>query len=110
MDGTFANVLEYTTKPFEEVKTEAHVKYVDLQYVCKGKERVIYSDKGEYAPINEYNDIKDVIHYAPSSYTEHILNSGYFGIMYPNDLHQCVAVTDPTPLKKIVVKIPVGKI
>ena len=108
--GTFANVLEYSTKVFETVKMEAHVKYLDLQYMVSGVEKVLYEDKGDNAPINEYNEVKDVIHYSPNSYTEHLLEEGYFAIMFPNDLHQCVCKDVPQNIKKIVVKIPVDAI
>ena len=108
--GTFANVLEYSTKVFETVKMEAHIKYLDLQYMVSGVEKVLYQDKGDNSPINEYNDVKDVIHYSPNTYTEHLLEEGYFGIMFPNDLHQCVCKDTPLAIKKIVVKIPVDAI
>ena len=110
LDGTFANVLEYTTKPFEAVKMEAHRKYLDLQYVVRGEEAVLKQDLADNQPINEYNEVKDVIHYSPKSYDKALLLEGTFGIMFPEDLHQCIAVTSPSPLKKVVVKIPVGTI
>lgn len=108
LDGTFANVLEYTTKAFETVKMEAHRKYLDLQYVVSGEEAVLKQDLDDNAPINEYNDVKDVVHYSPKSYDKALLLEGMFGIMFPEDLHQCIAVSSPAPIKKVVVKIPVG--
>ena len=105
---TFANVLEYQTKPFETVKMEAHRKYLDLQYIVSGEEKVLKQDLDDNAPINEYNEVKDVVHYSPSSFDTTLLLKGTFGIMFPSDLHQCIAVVDPAPLKKVVVKIPVG--
>lgn len=108
LDGTFANVLEYTTKAFETVKMEAHRKYLDLQYVVSGEEAVLKQDLDDNAPINEYNDVKDVVHYSPKSYDKALLLEGTFGIMFPEDLHQCIAVSSPAPIKKVVVKIPVG--
>ena len=108
LDGTFANVLEYTTKPFEAVKMEAHRKYLDLQYIVSGEETVLKQDLDDNEPINEYNEVKDVVHYSPKTYDRALLLEGTFGIMFPEDLHQCIAVTSPAPLKKVVVKIPVG--
>ncbi|MBQ3116437.1 MAG: YhcH/YjgK/YiaL family protein [Clostridia bacterium] len=108
LDGTFANVLEYTTKPFEAVKMEAHRKYLDLQYVVCGEEAVLKQDLADNQPINEYNEVKDVVHYSPKAFDKALLLEGTFGIMFPEDLHQCIAVTAPAPIKKVVVKIPVG--
>ena len=110
LDGTFANVLEYTTKPFEGVKMEAHRKYLDLQYIVSGEEAVLKQDLDDNEPINEYNEVKDVVHYSPKSFDRAILVEGTFGIMFPEDLHQCIATTSPALLKKVVVKIPVGLI
>jgi YhcH/YjgK/YiaL family protein len=110
LDGTFANVLEYQTKPFEAVKMEAHRKYLDLQYIVCGEETVLKQDLDDNQPINEYNDVKDVVHYSPKTFDRALLLEGTFGIMFPEDLHQCIAVTEPAPLKKVVVKIPVGLI
>ena len=106
-DTTFANVLEYQTKVFETVKMEAHVKYVDLQYLVSGTEKVMIENKGNEKPINEYNDVKDVIHYSPAHYEQAVFHEGEFAIMLPNDLHQCVSENAPMNIKKVVVKIPV---
>ena len=109
-DGTFAKVQAYETKPLTEVKMEAHVKYLDLQYIHKGAETVISVDKGENAPITEYNEVKDVVFYSPKEYSSDDLLEGSFAIMFPNDLHQCIAKGSPVALKKVVVKIPVDAI
>ena len=110
LDGTFANVLEYVTKPFETVKMEAHRKYLDLQYVVSGEEAVLKQDLDDNQPINEYNPDKDVVHYSPKTYDKALLLKGTFGIMFPEDLHQCIATVSPAPIKKVGVKIPVGAI
>ncbi len=105
---TYANVLEYVSKPFETVKMEAHRKYIDLQYIVSGEECVLKQELDDNQPINEYNEVKDVVHYSPKTYDKSILPVGAFGLMFPNDLHQCVASLQPAPVKKVVVKIPVG--
>ena len=110
LDGTFAKVQEYDTKPLTEVKMEAHKKYLDLQYIHKGSEIVISKNIENQAPITEYNEVKDVIFYSPSDYAEDKLLEGSFAIMFPEDLHQCIANGEPTALKKVVVKIPVDAI
>ena len=110
LGGTFAKVQEYDTNPLTEVKMEAHKKYLDLQYIHKGSEIVISKNIENQAPITEYNDVKDVIFYSPSDYAKDELLEGSFAIMFPEDLHQCIANGNPVALKKVVVKIPVDAI
>ena len=107
---SFANVLEYQSKAFETVKMEAHRKFLDVQVIISGEEAVLKQDLGSNQAISEYNDVKDVVFYAPKTYDKALLSEGTFGIMFPEDLHQCVAVSAPAPVKKIVFKIPVGLI
>ena len=107
---TYANVLEYTTKTFETVKMEAHRQFVDLQCVINGEEKLLKQDMADNKPITEYNQEKDYAFYAPNTFDSAILSEGTFAILYPNDLHQCVALGNPIDIKKVVVKIPVGLI
>ena len=109
LGGTFAKVQEYETKSLNQVKMEAHVKYLDLQYIHSGSEIVIYKDIEGAIPETEYNDVKDVTFYAPTDYKSDELNAGCFAIMFPNDLHQCIANGAPENVKKVVVKIPVSE-
>ena len=107
---SFANVIDYESKAFESVKMEAHRKFLDVQVIISGEEAVLKQDIGSNQPITEYNDVKDVVFYAPKTFDKALLSEGTFGIMFPEDLHQCVAVTSPIPVRKIVFKIPVGLI
>ncbi len=107
---TFANVLEYTTKPFESVKMEAHKQFLDLQCIICGEEKILKQDLADNKPITEYDESKDRLFYSPKTFDITLLTEGTFGIMYPNDLHQCVAVNSPMDIRKIVIKIPVGLI
>ena len=106
LDGTFANVLEYTTKLFETVKMEAHRKYLDLQYVVSGEEAVLKQDLADNQPINEYNDVKDVEFFTAPWYNTVVLNGTNFALIFPNDLHAGSFVTDESQkVKKFVFKL-----
>ncbi len=107
---TYANVLEYTTKKFETIKMEVHRQFVDLQYVVSGEEKLLKQDIAGNPAITEYDAEKDYAFHAPETFDSAILSEGTFAILYPNDLHQCVALGDPIDIKKVVVKIPVGLI
>lgn len=107
---SYANVLDYTTKPFETIKMEAHRQFVDLQCIISGEEKLLKQDILGVKPITEYNAENDCIFYTPENFDCTILNESSFAILYPNDLHQCVAVDNPIDIRKIVFKIPVGLI
>ena len=104
---TYANVLEYTTKPFETIKMEAHRQFIDLQCVVMGEEKLLKQDICGVDAITEFDTEKDYAFYAPKSFDCAPLTEGTFAILFPQDLHQCVALGDTMDIKKVVVKIPV---
>ena len=107
---SYANVLDYTTKAFETVKMEVHRQYVDLQCVINGEEKLLKQDIAGVDPITEFDVEKDYAFHAPKTFDCAILTEGTFAILYPHDLHQCVAVDNPIDIRKVVFKIPVGLI
>ena len=107
---SFANVLEYQTKTFETVKMEVHRKYLDIQVVISGEETVLKHEISGNTATCEYDEVKDVQFYSPASFDKALLTEGTFGIMFPSDLHQCIATTTPAQIRKIVFKIPVDLI
>ena len=69
IDGknVYANVVEYTTIPWEEAKFEAHEHYTDIQYVIKGTEIITYAPVGEMTVKTPYNPEKDVVFFDNSN-------------------------------------------
>ncbi len=39
-ENSYANIEEYNTKPIENCRFEAHKKYIDIQLLLKGEERL----------------------------------------------------------------------
>lgn len=107
-DNMFAMVQEYQTKPKTECKPEAHVKYVDIQYIVSGKEGIGYGTLSKNNPVKEDKLAeKDIIFYQNvEDETDVVLSSGMYGIYYPSDVHRpkC-AVENSTTVRKVVVKI-----
>src|SRR5574338_1247150 len=58
-DNIFALVNEYKTKDESEGKLEAHKKYVDVQFVAKGKELMGYAPLEIQTVIDPYNEQND---------------------------------------------------
>ncbi|MBR5153148.1 MAG: YhcH/YjgK/YiaL family protein [Clostridia bacterium] len=111
IDGTdaFAIVQEYMAKPEEEGRWEAHRKYIDLQYIVSGKERMDVTAGEPGAVTEDYDQEKDVIFYEDcADVVSAIVAEEGFGIFFPHDIHKPSLAIDgiPVPVKKIVVKLP----
>lgn len=108
-NGVFAIVQEYLTKA--ESVYEAHIKYIDLQYVVSGEEYIYVSDINEALEcVASYDENKDIIFFQNTqSCTKVKLEKDTFVILFPNDAHKpCMSVCEyPSEVRKIVVKIPV---
>lgn len=109
IDGklVYANVMSYTTLPWEDAKYEAHEDYTDIQYMIKGRETLTYAPIDALNPTGPYNPEKDVILYDNSNPGLKITASDdEFLIFNPWDGHKPKAMADaPCEVKKVVVKI-----
>ena len=104
-EGVFAFVQSYDTKPEEACKIEAHKKYIDIQFVIKGRElfgvadlstQTLYEDKFEEKDVAFYHGDVDIL----------TLTDGDFVIVFPDDAHR-PQQGDGSHVEKIVVKVPV---
>jgi YhcH/YjgK/YiaL family protein len=108
LDGKilYINSQEYNSKLPDQGKWEAHRRYIDLQYIVSGTERI------GYAPLRrltagEYNPEKDFLSLTGSGDFV-TLSAGDFMLLFPEDAHMPgMAVKDPVPVKKVVVKIAI---
>ena len=106
-NGTYANIEEYTTK--DSSHFEAHRKYIDIQYLAKGKEyiRVTPMDSTNQNTVQAYVAEKDIEFFDKADYTEHLLDGSNFMVLFPKDGHMpCMKVDTNEVVRKIVVKIP----
>lgn len=106
-DNIFALVNEYNTKDESEGKLEAHKKYIDVQFVAKGRELMGYAPLENQKIINEYNEQNDIIFFeGEKSFIK--VEEGMFAIFFPNDLHMPgINVEKSEFVKKIVLKVKV---
>lgn len=109
IDGknVYANVMSYTTVPWEEAKFEAHEDYTDIQYVISGKEALTYAPTDALKVKVPYNPDKDVVFYDDSNPgLQVVAHAGEFLIFNPWDGHKPKAMAgEPCEVKKVVVKI-----
>ena len=105
----FANVQSLSTKPIEEKKWEVHRKYIDIQLVISGKEKMGYGILDDFSEITvPYSDEKDVEFLDGKEFNFVDVKEGNFVIFYPQDVHApMLAVEKPMNIKKVIVKIAV---
>jgi biofilm protein TabA len=103
-DRLFALVQEYTTRPANECVWEAHRKYIDVQYVVRGVERMGHAPLARMVVRTPYDPERDVTLFERGDAFVTV-NEGAFAIFGPDDVHSpCVAANDPAPVRKVVVK------
>lgn len=107
-DELYYMVQEYETKYPEQARYEAHEKYVDIQYIVKGVERMEFAETSKLKVTEKYNPEKDVKFLEePKVIDASIVEEGDYRIFYPEDAHRpglCVNNT-PAKVKKILAKI-----
>ena len=110
-DNVYAMVQAYDTKPSETGVFEAHERYIDLQYVVSGVEKIEFLDITKATVRTPYDAAKDAAFYENSDRAGvAVLEAGDYGIFFPHDTHKPGRMFGqiPTPVKKIVAKIKVG--
>ena len=107
IDGAniFAIVNEYDTVDASTEQMESHKKYIDLQYVIKGKERIDVTNAGTATVIKPYDATKDVANYTATG-TSYTAEPGVFFLFFPQDAHRPnIKVPGYDTVKKLVIKI-----
>lgn len=104
-ENIFALVQTYNTKPFSAGKWEAHKKYIDVQYIVSGKEKMGFTETTKVIIMEEYDEEKDcAIYKGEGNFL--IADEGHFAIFFPSDVHMPgMAINIPKEVKKVVVKV-----
>ena len=106
-DRLFALVQEYETRLPADCVWEAHQRYVDVQYVVRGAERMGHASIADLVPRVAYDADKDVALFEPGTRFVTV-TAGMYAIFGPNDVHSpCNAVDAPQPVRKVVIKVAV---
>ena len=106
-DDFYYSVQEYETFEDGACLFESHRKYVDIQWVVEGLERLYVDDISHLEPVEEYNAEKDVIHYKENGCpTSILLTKGSSAILLPKDAHKPGRVLGMhSRVKKVVGKV-----
>jgi YhcH/YjgK/YiaL family protein len=107
IDGTnvYASVTADPSKDFDKTQWESHRKYIDLQVVIQGDEKMGQANPGSLTITKPYDETKDVANYSGEGKI-YSVPSGTFMIFFPSDAHR----PNITPggnkvVKKIVIKV-----
>jgi YhcH/YjgK/YiaL family protein len=104
----YINISEYNTKNEEDAKCEAHLKYVDIQYLISGEEKMGIAPLSDTKEATPYNEEKDIYFMKPNSEKYYLANPTNFFIFFPGDAHRpSVKVKENVPVKKAVVKLKI---
>ena len=82
-------------------------KYIDVQFVAKGKELMGYAPLENQKVIDEYNEQNDITFFrGEKSFVK--VDEGMFAIFFPEDIHMPgIKVGERSQLKKVVIKVKV---
>jgi YhcH/YjgK/YiaL family protein len=109
-DNMFVIVSEYETKERAAARPEAHIKYIDIQYIIKGEEVIANSRlvPGLFVTEDKLSE-KDVIFYnVDAGETDVLMQQGMFAVLFPWDVHRpSCTYKNPAQMKKAVVKIKI---
>lgn len=107
-ENSYVNVDCYETKSHDKCFPEAHKKYIDIQIILSGKERLDFENIEKLLIKDEYDSLRDVMFFEiPQNSNTVYLEQGSFLMFYPQDAHrpQMTASDTPQKVKKAVVKI-----
>ena len=104
-ENFYYSLLEYDAFENGSCLFESHRKYVDIQWIIEGNERLFINDIRHLEPIEDYNEEKDVIHYKDNGCpTSLLLTKGSCAVLLPKDAHRPGRIKG-NKIKKIVGKL-----
>ncbi|MBJ9267937.1 YhcH/YjgK/YiaL family protein [Citrobacter freundii] len=107
----FAQIIDLTTRDPAENRPEVHRRYLDIQFLAWGEEKIgIAIDTGNNEISEALLEQRDIIFYHASEHESFIeMTPGSYAIFFPQDVHRpgCHK-TVATPIRKIVVKVAIS--
>lgn len=104
----YAQIIDLTTRPAEENRPEVHRRYIDIQYLAWGEEKIgIAIDTGNNKVSESLLEQRDIIFLSPLRKRIIIkMTPGSYAIFFPQDVHRpgCILQT-ASEIRKIVVKV-----
>lgn len=106
-ENVFAIVNRYEPQSAEELKWEAHRKYIDIQFVASGFEEIGIVEIGEMTHTTDYDEMGDVQFFKGTGEHYH-LGEKMFAVIFPHEVHKPgIAVEGNSVVLKVVIKVRV---
>ena len=103
-DSVYVAVTYAPDKAFDSTKWESHRKYIDLQYIAVGKEKMGVVDVSKAKVLVPYNEKRDVANYEAEG-TFYVADPSQFFLFFPQDAHRPSIKVNDDSVRKVVVKI-----
>ncbi len=109
----YVEFAEVALRPMEGSRAEAHKRYIDIQLLIEGKERMGISFNTGQFPVAEQFENRDLIFYERVENEKYLdFQPGDYAIYFPSDAHRPLLQIDETitKVRKAVVKVSVDLI
>ncbi len=108
-DDVFAVSSEYETGSESEKRLEAHKKYIDVQFMFEGNEKIKTGNVGGISTQTEYDSDNDVYFAKCETNCELTMGKFDFAVFFPTDMHKPGIAFNGTGerVRKVVVKVSV---
>ena len=109
----FAQVLDLTTKEPHENRPEVHRRYLDIQFLAWGEEKIgIAIDTGNNEISESLLEQRDIIFYHDSENESFIeMTPGSYAVFFPQDVHRTACIKNKeAAIRKIVVKVAISEL
>ncbi|TNG96331.1 DUF386 domain-containing protein [Pasteurellaceae bacterium USgator11] len=109
----YAQVLDLETQPKTHILPEVHRRYLDVQYLHSGQERIgVAVDRGGNTVAKPYDTERDILFYQDvDAESELVMRPGNFAVFFPSDIHRPACFDgEMAKIRKVVVKIAVSEL
>lgn len=106
----YVQIIDTVTKDPKDAKPEVHRKYIDIQFLSKGSEKIKFTiDNGKNKVYQDILEERDLLFYeSVENESELVMKPGNFAIFYPQDVHTPALINEkPESIRKVVVKVKV---
>ncbi|MEC9615115.1 YhcH/YjgK/YiaL family protein [Escherichia marmotae] len=104
----YAQIIDLTTREAVENRPEVHRRYLDIQFLARGEEKIgVAIDTGNNKVSEYLLEQRDIIFYHDSEHESFIeMIPGSYAIFFPQDVHRPACNKNaPAAIRKIVVKV-----
>ena len=100
----FCIITKAHGKSREEVRLEAHRKYIDIQYIIEGEDEMGWKPVDSCTSVDqEYNADTDILFYGDAPWQWTAVRAGSFAIFHPRDAH--APMVGNGEIHKVVIKV-----